>query len=92
MLSVTVARNDIFSLKWRHYGPKGDILDYWGTLIFLFIIPLYTIKGLKLIGLKQLIWEYSAGTMVSVENTIPVNTTVLIVKGKIFWKESYGVE
>ena len=30
----SVARNDIFSLKWRYYGPKRDILDYWVTLIF----------------------------------------------------------
>ena len=31
---VYIARNDIFSLKWIYYGPKGVILDYWGTLIF----------------------------------------------------------
>ena len=29
-----VARNDIFSLIWRCYGQKQDILDYWGKLIF----------------------------------------------------------
>ena len=40
-----VARNGIFSLKWRHYGPKRDILVYWGILIFWFIILLYPIKG-----------------------------------------------
>ena len=28
------AINDIFSLKWRYYGLKGDILDYRGTLIY----------------------------------------------------------
>ena len=27
-----VARNYIFSLIWRCYGPKRDILDYWGTI------------------------------------------------------------
>ena len=37
--------NEIFSLKWIYYGLKGDILEYWGTLIFWFIILLYTIKG-----------------------------------------------
>ena len=31
---LDVARNDIFGLKWRYYGPKGGILDYLGTLIF----------------------------------------------------------
>ena len=28
----SVARNYILSLIWRCYGPKRDILDYWGTL------------------------------------------------------------
>ena len=65
----SVARNGIFSLKWIHDGPTGDILDYWGTLIFWFIIRL-----------KQWIWEYSAGNIVPVKNTIPVITTVLIVQ------------
>ena len=80
----SVEINGIFSLKWRHYGPKRDILDYWGTLISLFVILLYSIKGLKFIGTKQWIREYSAETMVSVENVIPVCTTVLIVRSKIF--------
>ena len=31
---AAVARNYIFSLIWRCYGPKRDILDYWGTNIF----------------------------------------------------------
>ena len=30
----SVEINKIFSLNWRCYGPKRDILDYWGTLIF----------------------------------------------------------
>ena len=29
----SVARNDIFGINWRSYGPKRDILEYWGTLI-----------------------------------------------------------
>ena len=29
-----LARNYFFSLIWRCYGPKRDILDYWGTNIF----------------------------------------------------------
>ena len=28
----SVARNYIFGLIWRCYGPKRDILDYWGTI------------------------------------------------------------
>ena len=31
---VDVAINEILSIRWRYYGPEGDILDYWGTLIF----------------------------------------------------------
>ena len=27
------AINEILSIKYRYYGPKGDILDYWITLI-----------------------------------------------------------
>ena len=29
-----VVINDILGINWRCYGPKRDILDYWGTLIF----------------------------------------------------------
>ena len=32
----SVARNDTFSIIWICYGPKQDILDYWGTFIFLY--------------------------------------------------------
>ena len=31
---MTVAQNYIFGPIWRLYGPKQDILDYWGTIIF----------------------------------------------------------
>ena len=57
----SVAINGTFRLKWRHYGQKGHILDYRGTLIFWFIILLYPIKGYKFIGLKmctrRFFWE-----------------------------------
>ena len=39
-----LALNGIFTLKWIHFGLKGCILDYWGILIFCFIILLYPIK------------------------------------------------
>ena len=32
--SMDAEINDILSLKWRYYCPKGGILDYWVTLIF----------------------------------------------------------
>ena len=31
---VNIAINYVFSLIWTCYGPKWDILDYWGTIIF----------------------------------------------------------
>ena len=33
-LHDVVARNYIFSLIWRCYGPIRDILDYWATIIY----------------------------------------------------------
>ena len=52
----SVERNDVFSLIWRCYGPKRDILDYWGTLIF-HILSYYILSMDKgLIGLKE--WIY----------------------------------
>ena len=65
-MRVSVARNDILGLKWRYCGPKNDILDYWGILIFLFVILLYPAKGKTIIGLKQCIWEDPTGKMMSV--------------------------
>ena len=41
-----VARNYIFSLIWRRYGSKWDILDYWGTIIFFSYYILLKYKGL----------------------------------------------
>ena len=32
--TYTQVENDILSLKLIYYGPKSDILDYWGTPIF----------------------------------------------------------
>ena len=26
--------NHVFGLIWRGYGPKRDIFDYWGSIIF----------------------------------------------------------
>ena len=43
-----LARNDIVGLKWRYYGPKQDILDYWVIIIFCLLsyYILSTDKGL----------------------------------------------
>ena len=48
---------------------------------YFFIIPLYPIKGSRSIGLNGWIWEYSAGKMVSVENSVLLNTVVLYCTG-----------
>ena len=38
----SVARDKIFSLIWKCYGPKRDMLGYWVTLISR-ILPYYII-------------------------------------------------
>ena len=76
--------NEMLSLKWRCYGPKGDIFYYWGMTTFWFIILLYPTKG-NVYKLKQWIWEKSSGTMVSVENSILVSMVVFIAQDKILW-------
>ena len=48
-----VARNDIFSIKWRYYGPKGDILDYWGTLMF-FYYPIISYPRIKVYRVEKM--------------------------------------
>ena len=61
------------------------MIDYGGMLVCWFIIPLYPIKGQRIIGPKKWIWKYPARKMVSVESTILLITTVVIVQGKIPW-------
>ena len=90
-----VAINYIPSLICRCYGPKRDILYYWGTIIYdwLYYYVLSKDKGLwgwnneyGKIPLEQWCqWDDSAGTMVSAENAIVVSTMVLIVRDKIIW-------
>ena len=40
---VDVAINYIFSLIWKCYGPKRDILDYWETNI-VYILSYYILS------------------------------------------------
>ena len=49
----SVAINGIFGLKWRHYGPKGGILDYWGTLIF-FYHPIISYQRIKVYKVERM--------------------------------------
>ena len=39
-LEIYAAIYGIFSLKWIHYGPKGDILDYQGNTHILVYYPI----------------------------------------------------
>ena len=49
----SVARNYIFSLIWRRYGPKRDILDYWGTIIFLYY-PIISYQKVKVYRVENM--------------------------------------
>ena len=61
----SVARNGIFSLKWRHYGPKRDILDYWGMTIF-FYYPIISYQRIEFyrvekMGMGRFLWNNPVG-------------------------------
>ena len=69
--------NGIFRLKWRQYGPNGDILDYWGTQFFNFYpnishqrLEVYRFETIDII---IFFWNNDVS-----ENTTPVSTTVII--------------
>ena len=47
------ARNYIFSLIWRCYGPKRDILDYWGTILYCLLSYYILLKDKGLEGLNN---------------------------------------
>ena len=50
---VYVARNYIFSLIWRCYSPKRDILDYWGKIIYCLLSYYILSKDKGLYGWKN---------------------------------------
>ena len=58
IMTGSVKLDGIFSLKWIHCGPKGYMLDYWGTIIFClshFVRDLPPLKSL----IKELIENLS---------------------------------
>ena len=81
----SVSRNDIFSLKWIYYGPKGGILDYWRHLCFVYY-PIISYQNINVYmvatmdtGISQ--WNNSvSGTVL-----ISISTMVLIVQDMILW-------
>ena len=80
----SVAINIIFVIKWRYYGPKGDILDYWGTLLF-FNYPIISYQRINVYRVEAKDMGIFRWKMVPVENAILVSTKVLIVSDKILW-------
>ena len=81
----SVARNYIFGLIWRRYGPKRDILDYWGKSYFV-CYPIIYYQRIKVYRVEKMDMGIShwingvIGTFL-----ISVSTTVLIVRDKIIW-------
>ena len=50
----SVEINGIFGLKCINYGPKWDILDYWGTIIFWFYYPFISYQRIKVYRVKKM--------------------------------------
>ena len=46
LMRGSVARNYIFSLIWRCYGPKRGILDYWGKSYIVYY-PIISYRNIK---------------------------------------------
>ena len=81
---IVVAINYIFSLIWRCYGPKRDILDYWGTILYcllFYYISYWRIKVYRAetMDMGKSHWNNSViGTFL-----IYISTTVPIIQDKI---------
>ena len=84
-----VAINYIFSLILEMLWSETGYVGLLGNKHSLYIILLYLIEIYRFIGLKQLIWEYPTGTMMSVGQFCWYNgvsgTMVLIVQDMILW-------
>ena len=81
----SVARNYIFSLIWRCYGPKRDILDCWGT-IKIFNYPIISYQRIKVYSVETMdMGRYHWNNGVIGTFIISISTMVLIVRDKILW-------
>ena len=82
---MDVARSYIFSIICICYGPKRDILDYWGTSYFVYD-PIIYYRRIKVYRFETMYMGISywnngvIGTFI-----ISISTTVLIVRYKILW-------
>ena len=85
----SVAINYIFSIIWRCYGPKRDILDYRGTIIFC-LLSYYILRRIKVYRVETMDMGRSHWNNDVIETfLISISTTVLIVRDKILWQDSY---
>ena len=81
----SVARNYIFGLIWRCYGPEQDILDFRSQLYFVYYpiksylrIKVYSVETMDM-GISY--WKNGViGTFI-----ISISTTVIIVRDNIPW-------
>ena len=81
----SVAINYIFGLIWRCYGPKQDILDYFGTNIF-FNYPIIYYRKIKVYRVGKMDMGRSHWKNgVSGANFISISTMLLIVRDKTLW-------
>ena len=81
----SVDRNYIFSLIWRCYGPKRNILDYWGKfyIVYYLIISYRKIKVYRVETMDMGRFHWNNGVIGTF--LIYIFTTVLIVRDKIRW-------
>ena len=66
---------------WPERGYFG-LLRNDNTLVY---YPIIYFQRIKVYKFAQWIWEYSAGTIVSAENAIPLITIVFIVRYEVPW-------
>ena len=81
----SVAKNYIISLIWICYGPKRDILDYWGENIFVYY-PIISYRYIKVYRAETVYMGRSHWNKgVNGTDLISISTMVLIVRDKILW-------
>ena len=79
------ARNYIFGLIWRCYGPKRDILDYRGKSYIVYY-PIISYLRIKVYRVETMDMGISHWNKIVIGAfLISISSTVLIVRDKILW-------
>ena len=65
--------------------PKMKYFGLLGNIHILVYYPIIPYQRIKVYGDETMNMEIFPGTMVSGKNTMPVITTVIILRGKKFW-------